>query len=65
MLPNAAEWDCMNATQQKGRMAARSEHPGGVNVLYCDGSVAALQDDVDFAVWQAAATRAGAEVPEP
>jgi prepilin-type N-terminal cleavage/methylation domain-containing protein/prepilin-type processing-associated H-X9-DG protein len=59
--PNAPEWDCMNATQQKGRLAARSEHSGGANVLRCDGSVAFTGDDVDLVVWQAAATRAGDE----
>jgi prepilin-type N-terminal cleavage/methylation domain-containing protein/prepilin-type processing-associated H-X9-DG protein len=60
--PNAYAWDCMNATQQKGRMAARSEHAGGVNVLYCDGSVTSMQAEVELAVWQAAAARAGGEV---
>jgi prepilin-type N-terminal cleavage/methylation domain-containing protein/prepilin-type processing-associated H-X9-DG protein len=59
--PNAASWDCMNATQQKGRMTARSEHTGGVNLLYSDGSVASVQEDVEFAVWLAAATRSGEE----
>jgi prepilin-type N-terminal cleavage/methylation domain-containing protein len=59
--PNATAWDCMNATQQKGRMAARSEHAGGVNVLDCDGSVTPVLDPVELAVWQAAATRAGEE----
>jgi prepilin-type processing-associated H-X9-DG protein len=63
--PNSSAWDCMNATQQKGRMAARSEHAGGVNVLYCDGSVASVRDEIDLAVWHAAATRAGSELPPP
>jgi prepilin-type N-terminal cleavage/methylation domain-containing protein/prepilin-type processing-associated H-X9-DG protein len=63
--PNSSAWDCMNATQQKGRMAARSEHAGGVNVLYCDGSVASVRDEIDLAVWNAAATRAGSELPPP
>jgi prepilin-type N-terminal cleavage/methylation domain-containing protein/prepilin-type processing-associated H-X9-DG protein len=62
MPPNADRWDCMNATQQKGRLAARSDHAGGVNVLYCDGSVATVDASIDLAAWQAAATRAGAEV---
>ena len=59
--PNAVQWDCMNATQQKGRFAARSDHAGGANVLRCDGSVAFVGDDVEHVVWQAAATRAGDE----
>ena len=36
--PNVTDWDCMNQAQQKGLMAARSNHPQGVNLLLCDGS---------------------------
>lgn len=61
--PNAADYDCMNATQQSGRLAARSQHAGGTNVLFCDGSVRFIQDAIDPNVWQAAATRAGDEIP--
>jgi prepilin-type N-terminal cleavage/methylation domain-containing protein len=60
--PNAPQWDCMNATQQKGRLAARSDHAGGVNLLKCDGSVHFIQDAVDPAPWQALATRAGEDL---
>lgn len=59
--PNAAQWDCMNATQQKGRLAARSAHAGGANVLLCDGSVRFVEDAIAGVVWQATATRAGGE----
>jgi prepilin-type N-terminal cleavage/methylation domain-containing protein len=59
--PNTAEWDCMNATQQKGRLAARSWHAGGVNVASGDGSVRFVEDGVDEVPWRAAATRAGGE----
>lgn len=62
MPPNASEWDCMNATQQVGLLAARSFHPAVVNVVFCDGSVRATQESVDTAVWQAISTRAGHEV---
>ena len=34
----------------------RSHHPGGVNALHCDGSVAFYDDGIDLAVWQAVAT---------
>jgi prepilin-type N-terminal cleavage/methylation domain-containing protein/prepilin-type processing-associated H-X9-DG protein len=60
--PNAPAWDCMNATQQKGSLAARSHHSGGVNLLYCDGSARFAQDAVDALAWAAIATRAGEEV---
>jgi len=59
--PNAPLGDCMNATQQKGRLAARSDHPGGANLLYCDGSVHFVADAIELVPWQAAATRAGEE----
>lgn len=56
--PNARDWDCMNLAQQKGQMGARSYHPGGVNVLLCDGSVRFVADGIDLGIWRAAATRA-------
>jgi prepilin-type N-terminal cleavage/methylation domain-containing protein/prepilin-type processing-associated H-X9-DG protein len=59
--PNPPEWDCTNITQQKGRMAARSFHPGGAQVLFCDGSVRFVRDGVSPAAWRAAGTRAGGE----
>jgi prepilin-type processing-associated H-X9-DG protein len=55
--PNSVEWDCMNKTQQQGLLAARSLHVGGVTVLYCDGSVRFIDNDVALDVWRAAATR--------
>ena len=60
--PNPIGWDCLNATQQKGTIAARSGHSGGVNVLFCDGGVRFVRDAVALAAWQALATRAGNEV---
>jgi prepilin-type processing-associated H-X9-DG protein/prepilin-type N-terminal cleavage/methylation domain-containing protein len=62
LTPNSKEWDCLNMTQQKARMSARSEHSGGVNVVYCDGHVQFIGDSVSPMVWQAIATRAGGEV---
>lgn len=61
--PNAPGWDCMNPAQQRGLFAARSYHPGGVNVLYCDGSVSFIANAIDLAAWRALATRAGLEMP--
>lgn len=62
--PNSPQWDCMNLPQQMALMTARSNHPGGVNVSFCDGSVRFVVDDVRLEVWRAAATRAGSEPPE-
>jgi prepilin-type N-terminal cleavage/methylation domain-containing protein/prepilin-type processing-associated H-X9-DG protein len=44
---------------------AGSLHPGGVNVMFCDGSVRFVADSVDAAVWLAAGTRNGGEAVEP
>ena len=41
--------------------AARSRHPGGVNVLMGDGSVRFVTDGIDMAAWMAAGSRNGGE----
>ena len=70
-LPNDPTIDCigvvMNTSDKRlmyagyGWRAARSRHPGGVNVTMADGSTRFVGDDVDAAVWKAAATRSGRE----
>ena len=42
--------------------SSRSAHPGLVEALFCDGSVDAVNDDVDSQVWSAMGSRAGSEV---
>ena len=42
--------------------AARSHHPGGVNVLLADGSVRFVGETIDLASWRAMGTIAGGEV---
>ncbi|WP_146450382.1 DUF1559 domain-containing protein [Bythopirellula polymerisocia] len=41
--------------------AARSRHPGGVNVLYCDGSVHFVDEGISLDVWMAQGTMNGGE----
>jgi len=43
-------------------LGARSKHPGGVNVSYCDGSTHFVSENVDVAVWRAMSTAKGGEV---
>ncbi|QEH39011.1 Type II secretion system protein G precursor [Aquisphaera giovannonii] len=43
-------------------LAATSRHPGGVNVLFGDGSVRFVKDSVSAAAWRALGTIAGGEV---
>jgi prepilin-type N-terminal cleavage/methylation domain-containing protein/prepilin-type processing-associated H-X9-DG protein len=42
--------------------AARSKHPGGVNVGLCDGSVRFIKNSIAPNVWSALSTAAGGEV---
>lgn len=37
-------------------MVARSNHPGGVHVVFCDASAHFVSDGIDLAVWQALST---------
>ena len=53
-------WPAFSSTHA----AARSEHPGGVNVVFADGHVTFVGDSVDFRLWRALATREGKEVLE-
>ena len=77
--PNTTEHDsthhCVNAsnapcqpneqTWQGGwTQAARSNHQGGVNMAYLDGSVRFVSDDVDQVIYWAIATTSGGEVTQ-
>ena len=41
---------------------ARSRHPGGANLLLCDGSVRFISETVDLGTWHALGSRNGGEV---
>lgn len=62
--PNPTQWDCGNGSHNKGLSTARSYHPGGVNVLMCDGSVRYATNGIDLFAWRAASTRSGGEVSQ-
>ncbi len=59
--PNSPYYDCITY-HNPGWKTARSLHPGGANLLFCDGHVAFAKDSVNLAVWRAVSTRAGGEV---
>ncbi|MGD9648621.1 MAG: DUF1559 domain-containing protein [Pirellulales bacterium] len=68
--PNHADFDCIGVRLSGGPevvytpygwRAARSRHPGGVNVLFADGSVRFARNEVDMAVWRGASTRRARE----
>lgn len=64
--PNWSGIDCgvnsiPDAPHEHAVVAARSDHPGGVNVGYGDGHVEFVTDGVDLNVWRAAGSRNGGE----
>lgn len=61
LAPNSARPDCI-VYHNPGWKAARSLHPGGVNLLLCDGHVSFAKNSVDPRIWRAVSTRAGGEV---
>ena len=45
----------------KTYITARSAHPGGVNVSFCDGSVTFIANDIDLDMWRALGSSRGGE----
>ena len=64
MTPNNAVPDCvlMPSNPICGLVAARSNHPGGVNSLMGDGSVRFVSNSIGRSVWRAIGSRSGGEV---
>ncbi|MBI1324478.1 DUF1559 domain-containing protein [bacterium] len=62
MTPNTTKWDCIDGSFVASHTAARSYHPGGVNVTFCDGSVRFVKNTVNETTWRALGTKAGGEV---
>ncbi len=62
--PNGAIPDCLlrQTDPAKGMTTARSNHPGGVNVLMSDGSGRFVQETMSWAVWRGLGTRNGLEL---
>ncbi len=68
--PNPPQYDCVSNLSDVGQQeytavgfkAARSNHPGGVNLLFADGAVRFISNDIDPGIWTALSTRAGGEV---
>jgi prepilin-type processing-associated H-X9-DG protein/prepilin-type N-terminal cleavage/methylation domain-containing protein len=61
--PNGRVPDCVTGRiiTATGMATARSLHPGGVNVLFADGSCRFASQGVSMAVWRALGTRNGQE----
>jgi prepilin-type N-terminal cleavage/methylation domain-containing protein/prepilin-type processing-associated H-X9-DG protein len=53
---------CANTSVQGPTYASRSRHPGGVNTLFCDGSVKFIKNTINLSTWRALSTSQGNEV---
>ena len=49
-------------TPDQKNTAARSRHPGGVDVTMCDGSVRFVKNSISYGTWQALSTTQGGEI---
>jgi prepilin-type N-terminal cleavage/methylation domain-containing protein/prepilin-type processing-associated H-X9-DG protein len=54
--------DGVGQTTWEAIITASSAHPGGVNVMFLDGSVKFIKNTVSYATWRAIGTKGGAEV---
>jgi prepilin-type N-terminal cleavage/methylation domain-containing protein/prepilin-type processing-associated H-X9-DG protein len=54
------ERSCM-FSPARSMTTANSAHPGGVNLLLCDGSLRFVEDEIELAIWRALGTRRGKE----
>jgi prepilin-type N-terminal cleavage/methylation domain-containing protein/prepilin-type processing-associated H-X9-DG protein len=60
--PNWQNTDCGDLTISAGFIAARSQHSGGVNAGFADGSVRFIKNTINPFTWRALGSRAGNEV---
>lgn len=62
LTPNSKRRDCVRGTGvDRGHLAARSYHPGGVMVVLCDGSVRFASSTINELTWRAVGSKAGSE----
>jgi prepilin-type processing-associated H-X9-DG protein len=59
---SVCKWGTSGAAQQSEHVKADSYHPGGVAVLFADGSVKFIKDSVSVNTWMALGTRDNGEV---
>ncbi len=63
MPPNSPDHDCGEDTLYvAAHMAARSNHTGGANFCFADGSLHFITNTVNFTLYQAMGTRSGSDI---
>ena len=55
----------LKVTEEGGSPYPSSHHPGGVNVVMCDGSARFVAEDIDGEVWAKLVTPQGSTLPGP
>ena len=65
LTPNSQVPDCFDTWNDhnmgQGAMTARSRHPGGVNVVFADGSTKFVNESIDLYVWRRLGSSDGGE----
>lgn len=59
-MVNRAAGVCLNSDEEN-EIPFGSQHPGGCSMVYADGHVEFIQEDIDFDTYQAISTRAGGD----
>jgi len=63
LTPNSRKRDCIRATGlDRGHLAARSYHVGGIQCVLGDGAVRFVSDNIDENVWRFVGSMSGGEV---
>ncbi len=62
LTPNSKYYDCGYADFVRSHQAPRSDHPGGANVGFADGSVHFIKNTINPATWYALGTRGNGEI---
>lgn len=60
--PNDRRFDCIAPNYGCTNLAARSAHVGGAHLVFADGSVHFISENIDVTTYQALGSRAGGEV---
>jgi prepilin-type N-terminal cleavage/methylation domain-containing protein/prepilin-type processing-associated H-X9-DG protein len=59
--PNSRLWDC-GANTDRVMHASRSLHTGGVQTVFCDGSVRFINENIDLATWEDLGDKADGQI---